>query len=266
MSAVTSVAVAMVTIAIVIHHYKDDSGLKQSYTAYGRPITKETLVSVALLITTFVLLALYFISDLLVLHVRLLERGWTTYDYIVHLREQDRRKEAGEKLDRPLGYPCGGAFNSSARRSRKVAPLPVSSPSSDTIKLPITRDGRSEDGSVTPPHGTVDVFHVVTHPLHKSHEGSDTANESDCCDSGVGGVGYDHPQGQSSGAAPQSDAPSPDGDVGAPPPQPSLLSVDSALCPPRRIGGRLPPLSPVEEMSREASPQSELAPLTQSAI
>lgn len=255
-----TLAVATVTVAIIIHRYKNDGGLKPAYTALGRPISADALVAVACLITIFVALAAYFIADLLLLHARLSERGWTTYDYIVHLREQDRRKEAGEPLERPLGYPCGcgssrDQSSKTVKRSNKVAPA-QSPPDVKDESEPAQETRGNDDGSVTPPHGTVDVFHVVTHPL------SDVAianvpDEGSGGDTSVGGSATEKPTAQKNANASMPRAPAS---------LPPLCQGGLSTPPTSRRIGRLPPLSPVAEMSRSPSPSAEKIPLTETEI
>mmetsp|Transcript_16425 Transcript_16425/g.42652 ORF Transcript_16425/g.42652 Transcript_16425/m.42652 type:complete len:475 (+) Transcript_16425:166-1590(+) len=172
-AAITSASVLAVCVGIIGHYARNDEGLTRPYTAYGREISGGGLVTIAVLVGLLVAIAEYFVVDLLVLHMRLIERGWTTYDYIVHLREQDRRREAGEPLEKPLGFPCrfrGDPRSKGSvkrRRGRKVAPSEMPPLAS---KVPVDSeeaDNQSRsDGSITPPHGTIEGgFRVIDHPL-----------------------------------------------------------------------------------------------------
>jgi hypothetical protein len=131
--AVTTAVVATVCIAIVIHWARGDEGLREGgRTAYGKPISGGLLVAIAVLTAVLVIVTCYLLVDLLILHSRLVQRGWTTYDYIVHLREQDCKRSRGEKLDPPLSGPCAPSTRprvtgplcsfSSRRNRRKVVP------------------------------------------------------------------------------------------------------------------------------------------------
>eukprot|EP00038_Savillea_parva_P000140 m.94418 g.94418 ORF g.94418 m.94418 type:complete len:507 (+) comp10047_c0_seq4:207-1727(+) len=175
--AFTSTAVSTVCVAILVHHFSHTGGLEEGYTAYGQPISAAGLVTVAILILIFMALTIYFVGDLLILHARLVHRGWTTYDYIVHLREQTRRRESGEPLERPLGCPCSQPAGARRpwRRPRKVAPGSPPPPTSvpgpaAPVSVPAgLTPGGGGGGTTTPTPGNNEphtaTFSVVTHPL-----------------------------------------------------------------------------------------------------